>query len=308
MENFWSLYKDSWHGSTDEVLPGHHVGMIRSNEVALLYHLARDYYQGYGEIVDAGAFIGKSAKSLALGLRDNLQVEEKEKRIHSFDKFTADEDYLSTKIAERFDPGFKFGDSFRHIYDDIVKEEMNLIEVHEGDFLEATWPQTPIEILFIDIAKTLDLHRHTLLEFFPSLIHGRSVLIHQDYHYPFLPYIHVIMEYLNHYFKIIDPKVDDSIVFIYTKNIESEDLKTVVEYKFTYEQQVELLNSAIVRLPKTCRHHAMLARAVLIRDYKGVKAFRKELNELDQVTSAITDDSHWNVYRGKFAEDINAAL
>lgn len=98
----------------------------------------------------------------------------------------------------------------------------------------------------------------------------------------------------------MDPKVDDSIVFLNEKKIETKSLETAVKYEFTYEKQLQLINSAIERLPMDCRHHVKLARAVLIRDYEGVDTFRKELLKLDAETSNLVQDPHWLLYRSKF--------
>ena len=43
-------------------------GMLGPREGSMLYTLTREYYRGYGEIVDAGAFLGSSAYCFARGL------------------------------------------------------------------------------------------------------------------------------------------------------------------------------------------------------------------------------------------------
>jgi len=236
-------------------LPIHLIGMIRPLEVALLYHLARDYYRGFGEIVDAGAFLGKSTKSLALGLRSNPYINDKAGRIHSFDTFIADEKYLYNKIRDRYDSDFKFGYSFRHIFENIISEERDLIKVYEGDFTSSYWIGDPIEILFI---------------------------------------------YLSKYFKIIDYKVDDSIVFLYKRKMEDDVIQSASKCEYSFDEQLSLMDSAINRLPPDKRHHVELARAFLIKKNLGEEAFHQELHILDEKYPHIEGDPHWSLYRSKF--------
>lgn len=276
------------------------VGMIRSHEMSLLYHLARDYYSGEGEIVDGGAFLGQSTKSLALGLRANREVMQKSKRIHSFDKFIADEDYIANVIRQRCNPDFQFASSFRAYYEESIREVRSYVRVHERDFNLVKWIGKPIEILFIDIAKTLSLHQHVILEFFPYLIPGKSIIVHQDYHHPYLPYIHISMEFLSDYFTIVDHKVDDSIVFLATKKVDDSDLRRAANLEFTDEEQLALFDSAISRIPAGMRQHVELAKAVVVRRVHGETAFMNELASLDSKYAAIRDDPHWDLYRSEF--------
>ena len=61
--------------------------MLWREERLFLYHVARDLYQGRGEIVDLGAFLGGSAACFAAGLRDRRWGCDTRGRIHSFDLF-----------------------------------------------------------------------------------------------------------------------------------------------------------------------------------------------------------------------------
>ena len=50
-----------------------------------------------------------------------------------------------------------------------------------GNLLALDWTGGPIEILFIDLAKSWDLNRWVLTKTFPRLIPGHSVVIQQDW-------------------------------------------------------------------------------------------------------------------------------
>ena len=80
----YSFQNPPWQlpGATVEGLPA---GMLRSREASMLYHLARDYFSGMGDIIDAGAFLGASSFCLAKGLQDNQSIGATSGRIHAYD-------------------------------------------------------------------------------------------------------------------------------------------------------------------------------------------------------------------------------
>src|SRR4029079_859233 len=157
--------------------------MLSAQELHLLYSLARDTYTGRGEIVDGGAFLGGSTLALACGLRDNTQVADKSFRIHSYDYFVADH------FVAQFIPGFPEGQSTRPYYDSVIAGVADHVAVHEGDVTTFPWPaQRPIEILFIDVAKSWETNDFLLHQFFPRLQAG-SFVIPQDYPCPHPPRI-----------------------------------------------------------------------------------------------------------------------
>ena len=90
-------------------------------------------------------------------------------------------DFIRTQFGE----AVGMGQSFAAIFRRATAEFADLIEVHAGDLLEQTWPAgVPIEILFVDVAKTLALSGKVLTEFFAHLTPGKSIVIHQDFYHP----------------------------------------------------------------------------------------------------------------------------
>ena len=164
--------------------------MLSAQELTLLYGLARDSYDGRGEIVDGGAFLGGSTLALALGLRDNPRVADKACRIHSYDYFVADH------FVAQFISGVPEGASTRPYYDSVIAPVASHVAVHEGDLTTFPWPaERPIDILFIDVAKSWETNDFLLHQFFPRLTAG-SYVIQQDYHWPHTPWISITMELL----------------------------------------------------------------------------------------------------------------
>ena len=165
--------------------------MLSAPEQELLYTLCRDRYTGRGEIVDGGAFLGGSTLALACGVRDNPTLVDKAGRVHSYDLFVADR--FTTRRIE----GYPEGTSTRPYYDGVIADLAAHVAVHEGDIATFPWPaDRPIEILFIDLAKSWEVNDFLLQSFFPRLIPGVSAVIQQDYHWPHTPWISITMELL----------------------------------------------------------------------------------------------------------------
>ncbi len=165
--------------------------MLSAQELDLLYTLARDQFTGHGEIVDGGAFLGGSTLALGHGLKDNPGAFPKAGRVHSYDRFIAD------TFVPQFIDGYPEGVSTRPFYEQAIASVASFVTVHEGDIVTTEWPAThPIEILFIDVAKTWEINDFLLHTFFPRLIPGVSTVIQQDYHWPHTPWLSITMELL----------------------------------------------------------------------------------------------------------------
>jgi len=281
--------------------PLHHppVGMLGRRESMLFYHLAKDVYTGQGTIIDAGSFLGKSAWFLAQGLRANPGFDSERDRIHCFDNFLVNDELTIDFIARGLHQTMHIGESTRAIFERQVAPVRDLLEVHEGDFHVAPWKRQPIEILMVDIAKTEALGKRVVAGFFPDLVPGCSIVIHQDYHHPWLPHIHVVMEYLADYFEIVAPRVDDSAVFFLAKAIPARVLQRAIDYDFSLDEQLALMDRALARLPAEDRHVVELARLMLRGKLSDGHALRVELDDIEHRNAEHRDEPSWQTYLGQ---------
>ena len=101
----------------------------------------------------------------------------------------------------------EWGDDFYDIFEYQIGKYQEFVKPHRGDFMLEKWNGSPIELLFIDLAKTKDLHDHIVEQFFPSLVPAQSLVMHQDFYFSWLPYIHTYMQYLSHRFEVVDPLI-----------------------------------------------------------------------------------------------------
>ena len=221
--------------------------MLASEERRALYWIAKHAFSGAGAIIDAGAFLGASAVSLAAGADRSGKARLDGPTIYSYDYFAAIDEYVVEFIARDIRP-IVSGESYLDIFQQQTKNYSALIEARAGDFLEQRWDDRPVEILFVDIAKTRDLNSHVVELFFPRLLPGKSTVIQQDFYHIWHPYIHITMEYLADYFDIEDTYVEaQSRVYRYVQQIPEAALRRVIDYDFQPEERRFLLRQAAAR-------------------------------------------------------------
>ena len=252
------------------------LGMLGLEERKLLYELARNIYTGEGAVVELGAFCGASTCCLAAGLRDNPRAAGH--RVHSYDSFIANEPYLVDFIRTQFGESLEMGQSFAAIFRRATAEFADLVEIHAADLLEQTWSSgVPIELLFVDVAKTLALSGKVLTEFFVHLIPGKSIVIHQDFYHPTAFYLPVVMDFLRDHFTIIEAGRDWSVVFRLESAIPQEKLRVASLYNFSFVQQQTALRRMMRRVGMPGRDYLRLSECAAIGTIFGNRRFRAAL-------------------------------
>lgn len=221
-------------------------GMIGPEERRCYFWLGKNLPTGNGCIVDAGSFVGASTLCFAAGAAAAGQREfNGRKIIHSYDYFQVVDQYVGEAITRDFRP-IKQGESYLDIFEKQTAAYNDLIEAHPGNFLSHRWHGDPVVLLFIDIAKTAELNAHAIGEFFPSLIPGHSVLVHQDYFHCWHPYIHISMQFLNDEFELLDEHVaHQSCVWRLTKPIPEEKIDRLRKYDLTKEERLQCLDQLL---------------------------------------------------------------
>ncbi|MCA8952377.1 MAG: class I SAM-dependent methyltransferase, partial [Planctomycetes bacterium] len=272
------------------------VGMLGEHEASMFHHLARDWFRGEGTIVDAGSFLGRSATCFATGLRDNPRFDAARHRVHCFDDFACHDEVAPGIVREHFGDELAIGDSTRPFFERQVAPVRDLLEVHAGDFHAATWTGGPIEILMVDVAKTVALHSRLLEHFFPALQPGRSLVIHQDYHHPQLSYAHVVMEFFGDRFELVAPRVDDSAVFRLRDALPPPDLARAIAYDFDLTEQFALLERAIARNAPADRPWLELSRVTLLAE-SGTADPRSELDRVEALYADAMRHDHGGYFR-----------
>jgi len=247
--------------------------MLTAYELALLYAVAKDWYSGAGEIIDGGPLLGLSTYALARGLRANERVGLKDRRIYSFDLFLD------------FDMGWHVegcGSGTGSVFDkflEINRDYLGSISISPGDLLRMRWSGKPIEVLFIDVAKTWDLNNWVLRNWFTPLLPGRSVVLQQDYVYFHQYWISLTMAWLRDYFERCEEVFGATVAFLNRAPIPPEKLNTNLA-DLPLNKKVQLLQQAIEDSSPSAREVIKCGLAYCMLDHGELKEARSILDNV----------------------------
>jgi hypothetical protein len=247
--------------------------MLSKLERRVLYSLARDYALGDAAIVDAGSFLGGSTAALLAGVRDRTEPWTGPP-VASYDLFQLD-DYMVPKFfADDHSAGL--GDSFRDHFDAHVARFDVPHVVHEGDITKIGWRGGPIDVLFLDVLKSWEINDAVLRDFFPSLVPGRSVIVHQDYGWGDTPWIPVTVELMRESLVLIDWMEWGSHVFFVERDLPAGLLERGVG-GLDLDAKIELLEQAARRAEGWVLGMLEISRATVLAERDGPDAALAEL-------------------------------
>ena len=241
--------------------------MLTEEEGNLLYWLARDYATGDGTICDLGCFAGGSTARLASGVaaagRNGI--------VHAFDHFTLTdaqkERYLYPAGISPFG-----GKDMQDAVGQLLAPWRDHVNLRPGDITKSDWRDGPIELLFIDAAKSPAAGDRIAEIFMPHLIPGRSVVIQQDYLHWRQPWVAAQMEMMTDCMQVVGWCQRNTVIFLVTQEVSRAQLRAAATRNLTDEQMIELLGRALVKFPERPQR-AHLARAIMgLRDNPNVRA------------------------------------
>ena len=243
--------------------------MITPDEALYLHWLARCRYTGQGEIVDGGPLLGGSTAAFGEGVRLNAAVSDTRARIHSYDLFEYAPPFMKRLFRKRPEPAA--GASLLPHFTDNIKPWASSVQVYPGDILGYRWASAaPIEILFIDVAKTWAIQAHLLREFFPHLIPGVSVVVQQDYFFVSCYWIHLVMESFAEYFRPAHMPDGPTLGFEMVKAIPSDRLHFDYERGLSKFEAIDLMDRSIARFDGLKRVVVTTAKVSLLLAYRDI--------------------------------------
>ena len=268
----------------DVALPPDAVGvptMLSKMERRLLYSLARDYARDDAAIVDAGSFLGGSTVALLAGVRDRAQPWSGPP-VESYDLFQVDEYMVPKFFAD--DRSLRLGDSFRSRFDAHVARFEVPHVAHEGDITQIGWSGGPIDVLFLDVLKSWEINDAVLRDFFPALVPGRSVIVHQDYGWGDTPWIHIAVELMRDSLVLIDWMEWGSHVFFVERELPADVLQRGVG-ALDLDAKVALVDDAARRAEGWVLGMLEISRALLVAERDGPDAGLAELASIRERNS-----------------------
>lgn len=230
----------------------------------MLRWLAAEAYTGRGAICDLGSFLGGSTAALADGLAAWRGAgtapagagDPGLHRVHSYDRHRIrPEAWERWGLAGRYpypEDGF-----FLPVMRDLLGDLDELVTIHSGDFPQLAPPGGPVEILFVDIAKTRRSSDHVLAGFFPKLVPGTSIVVQQDYFHAW-PFFDVYaMEVLSDWFEPL-ATAGTSALFLLTRPLAPEAVAAALSARMTMAALRAALASAAGRWPEGPERAAIL--------------------------------------------------
>lgn len=248
--------------------------MLSKLERRLLYSLARDYASGDAAIVDAGCFLGGSSAALLAGMRDRPGGWAGPP-LASYDLFRAD----ASMIPKFLDASTDIGESFRAHYDANVARFDVPHDVREGDITRIGWDGGPIDVLFLDVLKSPEINDAVLRDFFPSLVPGRSVIVHQDYGWGDLPWVPITVELMRDSLVLVDWMEWGSHVFFVERELPREVLEHGV-VGLDVDTKLQLIEQAAGRAEGWVQGMLEISRTFLIAERDGPDAALAELSAI----------------------------
>lgn len=246
-------------------------------ELQFLYLVGRHHLTGRDRIVELGSGGGGSTYALALGLSESPVFDEKTGRLHAYDFFRVGK---GTFASEKFfDSGHRPADdnSFLDDFKGRLAPFLPFLEIHAGDLWQTSDPEdtSPVEFLHIDIAKTARVFRCVSERFLTRMRPG-TVVLHQDFAGPRLPWLHHSTGALLPYIEIAGPPIRSTLAFEVTKPVPADVLKRITEDDYTVDEKLALISAVQERID---------------RDHTGGIPFKSVL-ELSKAYVAHYDGQH----------------
>lgn len=226
--------------------------MTSGTEQAYIANYGEDLYQGFGEVVDLGSWLGSTTIPLTNGLLKNPNFSKSGLKVFAYDLYIWFDwmipSVAGTDLAGRYAEGDNFVDEFKGRIAPIADS----VEVREGDLKAIGWHGEPIEFLRVDAMKGWDLAASIVRDFYPFLIEGRSLVFHQDFAHHFTPWIHLVQSRLRDHFEfVVEVPRSQSVVFRCIKAISHEtvdlewgfDLFSDEDVDAAFEYSMKLVSS-----------------------------------------------------------------
>jgi hypothetical protein len=160
-------------------------GMITDEETQY-YDYIGAIYEGRGEVIELGPWLGKSTRHILRGLEKNPQFTGR--RLHVFDDFVWRPSWMDQYTPEH--QRLPNHADFRHLFEKYAEDvlpRLNVTRARIADYdgnetlPRIHWNGGPIEMMYIDCGRTVQANEGWFEVFSPSFIPDVSLLIMQDW-------------------------------------------------------------------------------------------------------------------------------
>ena len=204
-----------------QIGPAKNVPVMLSNQERKLYYwLTSEWMRGVGDVAELGTFVGGSTAHLAAG----HEVAGHAGKIHMYDRFTSDA-ALKERMFYRNGIAHFEGEDILPLSQVLLAPWADRLVWHKGEIQDGGWDGGPLEVLVVDAFKNAGYADKMTADFFPSLIPGQSVVVHQDFLHWSQPWIAAQMVLFGDAFEPVAFVPEDTLVFLCKKRIDGEMLR-----------------------------------------------------------------------------------
>jgi hypothetical protein len=250
--------------------------MLGQEERQFLYWVANRYVRGRGALLDLGGFLGASAACMAAGLADRAPLVPPPALI-TFDFFEHAPFYESFLPPAAFSPGQDMVPHVRQLLGMLASR----VEFVKGDICAQGWRGGPIEVLFVDFTQTWEHHEHVVRTFYPHLVPGESLLIHQDYVHTVGYWLHLFMAHHASSFEQVSPLIHNATAaWLLVRPLPPSCFTSRLQDELSFPEMCDLLDDSIARY--TAPHDVLLrcARTRMVLHFRGADAARAHADAL----------------------------
>jgi hypothetical protein len=181
----WIMEDDApWKGCVPRLMDM--PGMISDEEIQY-YDYIGSLYEGRGEVVELGPWLGRSTRHIIQGLSENRNFIGK--KLHVFDDFVWRPDWMdpyvsdSERLSKHADFRFLFDRYVREVSADLDVTRGKITDYDGNEFLpKIKWDQhCPVEMMYIDCGRTMQVNQGWFEIFSPSFVKDVTLLIMQDW-------------------------------------------------------------------------------------------------------------------------------
>jgi len=160
-------------------------GMITEEEKKYYQYLGK-FFEGQGEVVELGPWLGASTRSIVQGLKENPNFAGK--KVNVFDDFIW-RSYWMNKYVNKAEQLQNHAD-FQLLFEKYSADILPLLDVHKRKIADydgnqaikqLEWNNEPIELIFIDCGRTYEANEGWHKIFKNSFISNRTIIVMQDW-------------------------------------------------------------------------------------------------------------------------------
>jgi hypothetical protein len=262
----------------------HLIGMV-SNEIRnYCYKYGRDTYTGEGTLIDLGSWLGSTVVPLAAGLSQNEKA--KGNTIHAYDAFVWYENMTHSARYSSIRNKYKVGDDFLPEFERQTAAYAAHITIHKGNLADVAWDKSPVEYMMIDAMKDWEVALRIVREFYPCLIPGKAIIIHEDFCHHYTSWIHLIQYRLRDYFKPLNA-IPNSTAVVFRLVRSLPPLHELLPENFTdfSDDEIEAAFDYSLSLVEPFNHPAVYAAKAIA--YRHKKNYKKAIHILSNLPFVI---------------------